>query len=145
MRSLLLLNIYYNKTYSKYLFNTVIEYVSSMYIMILNPEFDKYLNFNFKESSNRILKPQLKQDINNDYIINENEIENDNNYLPFKIVGDIQKKGEIFGFYNYRYLELDLSKGLIKRYENRKKYPKEPMETISIISLTSLRKRKNRN
>ena len=146
MRSLLLLNIYYNKTYSKYLFNTVIEYVSSMYIMILIPQFDKYLNFNFKESSNKILRPQLKQDIKNDYIINENEIEFDNdeenNYLPFKIVGDIQKKGEIFGFFNYRYLELDLSKGLIKRYENRKKYPKEPMEIISITSLTSLKKLK---
>ena len=143
MRSLLLLNIYYNKTYSKYLFNTVIEYVSSMYIMILNPEFDRYLNVNFKESSNKILRPQLKQDTNNDYIINENEIDNDdNNLLPFKIVGDIQKKGEIFGFFNYRYLELDLSKGLIKRYENRKKYPKEPMEIIEITSLTSLRKLK---
>jgi serine/threonine protein kinase len=107
---------------------------------MLNPEFDKYLNFNVKESTNKILKIQLKEDNKNDYFITE--IENEEENLPFKIVGDIQKKGEIFGFFNYRYLELDLIKGLIKRYENRKNYPKNPMETIPIVSLTSLRKLK---
>ncbi len=140
MRTLLLLNIYYNKSYNTYYFNTVIENVSSMYIIMLNPEFDKYLNFNVKESTNKILKIQLKEDNKNDYFITE--IENEEENLPFKIVGDIQKKGEIFGFFNYRYLELDLIKGLIKRYENRKNYPKNPMETIPIVSLTSLRKLK---
>ena len=140
MRTLLLLNIYYNKSYNTYYFNTVIENVSSMYITMLNPEFDKYLNFNVKESTNKILKIQLKEDNKNDYFITE--IENEEENLPFKIVGDIQKKGEIFGFFNYRYLELDLIKGLIKRYENRKNYPKNPMETIPIVSLTSLRKLK---
>ena len=140
MRTLLLLNIYYNKSYNTYYFNTVIENVSSMYITMLNPEFDKYLNFNVKESTNKILKIQLKEDNKNDYFITE--IENEEENLPFKIVGDIQKKGEIFGFFNYRYLELDLIKGLIKRYENRKNYPKNPMETIPIVSLTSLKKLK---
>ena len=68
-------------------------------------------------------------------IINEEKI-------PFRIVGNIEKKGEFFGFFNYRYLELDLIKGLIKRFTNFNDYPKKPLETIPIINLNSIKKLK---
>ena len=60
--------------------------------------------------------------------------------FPFRFVGDVQKKGELFGFFNSRYLEIDSEKGLIKRYASSKQYPTTPMETIPIKSLKTLKK-----
>ena len=78
---------------------------------------------------------------NENYIENEEELINEEK-IPFRIVGNIEKKGEFFGFFNYRYLELDLIKGLIKRFTNFNDYPKKPLETIPIINLNSIKKLK---
>ena len=76
---------------------------------------------------------------NENYIENKEELINEEK-IPFRIVGNIEKKGEFFGFFNYRYLELDLIKGLIKRFTNFNDYPKKPLETIPIINLNSIKK-----
>ena len=62
-----------------------------------------------------------------------------------KIIGDIQKKGEIFGLFNRRYLELNLKDKLLIRYESINKYPNNPLETININSITQIKRLKNQN
>ena len=60
--------------------------------------------------------------------------------FPFRLIGDIQKKGDTFGKFNHRYLEIDCVKGLLKRYKSSKEYPKHPLEVIPIKNLKSLKK-----
>ena len=60
--------------------------------------------------------------------------------FPFRIIGDVQKKGEIFGKFNYRYLEIDTVKGIIKRYKSSAEYPRNPLEIIPIRNIKSLKK-----
>ena len=133
MRIHLLINVFYGKIYES-LLKPVIENISSTYISILIPDFDYYLNVNWKELNNRILKPELKVDNNyNDYIIENIDDNNTNNKLPIRIIGDIQKKGDFFGLFNRRYLELNLKYNTLIRYESIEKYyNKIPLETISI-------------
>ncbi len=60
--------------------------------------------------------------------------------FPFRIIGDIQKKGETIGKFNHRYLEIDSVKGILKRYKSSKEYPRFPLEIIPIKTLKSLKK-----
>ena len=60
--------------------------------------------------------------------------------FPFRIIGDVQKKGETLGKFNHRYLEIDSVKGILKRYKSSKEYPRRPLEIIPIKNLKSLRK-----
>ena len=146
MRIHLLINVFYGKIYES-LLKPVIENVSSTYISILIPDFDYYLNVNWKELNNRILKPELKVDNNyNDYIIENIDDNNSNNKLPIRIIGDIQKKGDFFGLFNRRYLELNLKYNTLIRYESIEKYyNKIPLETISIKSITKIKRLKTQN
>jgi hypothetical protein len=57
MRIHLLINVFYGKLY-KSLLKPVIENVSATFISILIPDFDYYLNVNWKELNNRLLKPE---------------------------------------------------------------------------------------
>ena len=146
MRIHLLINVFYGKIYES-LLKPVIENVSATFISILIPDFDYYLNVNWKELNNRILKPQLKVDNNyNDYIIEDIDENNSNDKLPMKIIGDIQKKGEFFGLFNRRYLELNLINKTLIRYESIDKYyNKSPLETISFQSITQIKRLKMQN
>ena len=106
-----------------------------------------------------LLKSKLKENDVDKYLVKideEKELENlmDQNFggeesndeddeeetFPFRIIGNVQKKGETFGFYNYRYLEIDTVKGLLKRYMSSKEYPKNPIEEIPIQKLKVLKK-----
>ena len=71
-----------------------------------------------------------------------NEQEEEENLFPFKIVGDGQKKGETFGKFHNRYFEIDSVKGLFKRFQSSKLYPKNPKEIIEIKNLKEIKKRK---
>ena len=71
-----------------------------------------------------------------------NEQEEEENLFPFKIVGDGQKKGETFGKFHSRYFEIDSVKGLFKRFQSSKLYPKNPKEIIEIKNLKEIKKRK---
>ena len=83
MRIHLLINVFYGKLYES-LLKPVIENVSATFITILIPDFDYYLNVNWKELNNRLLKPEWKSDNNyNDYFIHI-ENENSNEKIPFK-------------------------------------------------------------
>ena len=63
----------------------------------------------------------------------EKEEQNDEDDLfPFKMVGDTKKKSDFLGSYNFRYIELDSVKGVLKRYFSAKEYPKHPKEIIDI-------------
>ena len=46
--------------------------------------------------------------------------------FPMKIIGNVEKKGSVLGFFNYRYLELDTINGLIKRFLKTEDYPNQP-------------------
>ena len=70
----------------------------------------------------------------------DEEDDDDGESFPFRIIGDVQKKGEIFGKFNYRYLEIDTVKGIIKRYKSSAEYPRNPLEIIPIRNIKSLKK-----
>ena len=97
---------------------------------------DKYLvNLEENKEYEKIISEQMKPLEDSDDSDEEEE-----ETFPFRFVGDVQKKGELFGFFNSRYLEIDSEKGLIKRYASSKQYPTTPMETIPIKSLKTLKK-----
>ena len=60
--------------------------------------------------------------------------------FPFRVIGDVQKKGDTIGKYNHRYLEIDSVKGILKRYKSAKEYPRKPLEIIPIKNLKNLKK-----
>ena len=96
---------------------------------------NKYLvNLEEEKEYQKLISDQLKQNEDSEDSDEEEET------FPFRILGDVQKKGEIFGFFNNRYMEIDSIKGLIKRYASSKEYPTNPMETIPIKSLKLLKK-----
>ena len=73
---------------------------------------DKYLvNLEENKEYEKIISEQMKPLEDSDDSDEEEE-----ETFPFRFVGDVQKKGELFGFFNSRYLEIDSEKGLIKRY-----------------------------
>ena len=91
---------------------------------------------------------QLDEDKELENIINENKNNNSSDEddeeeeetFPFRIIGDVQKKGETLGKFNHRYLEIDSVKGILKRYKSSKEYPRRPLEIIPIKNLKSLKK-----
>ena len=102
---------------------------------------DDYL-MNEKEN-----KDGKNKDILGDYKIEEVDEENndddeDDDIFPFKIVGDVRKKGNFFSSFDYRYLEIDSGKGLLKRYYSTKYYPKKPEAIINIKDFKLVRKQK---
>ena len=119
----------------------------SIFLETINPNFNIITTKNkIERLKNEIFKPKLTLKNNEEYIDNnlnidnvENNISNLEEGYPFRIIGDLQKKGDIFGFFNYRYAEINVLKGLFKRYENPKKYPNNPIEVIKIEDFISLR------
>ena len=90
-----------------------------------------------QKNLNEYLKPKLSQSNNEQFLEeNKNNIED----LPFKIIGNLDKKSEFFGIYHYRYLELTIKLNLLKRYSNIKTYPDQPLEIIYLSSITSIKK-----
>ena len=89
---------------------------------------------------------QLDEDKELENLINEHnnnssdEDEEEEETFPFRIIGDVQKKGESIGKYNHRYLEIDSVKGILKRYKSSKEYPRKPLEIIPIKNLKNLKK-----
>ena len=94
---------------------------------LVNPEEDNEYK--------KIISEQMKA--NNDSDDSDDEEEET---FPFRFVGDVQKKGDILGFFNERYLEIDSINGLLKRYTSSKEYPSNPIEIIPIKNLKSLKK-----
>jgi len=89
---------------------------------------------------------QADEDQELENLINEHnnnssdEDDDEEETFPFRLIGDIQKKGDTLGKFNHRYLEIDCVKGLFKRYKSSKEYPKHPLEVIPIKNLKSLKK-----
>ena len=89
---------------------------------------------------------QLDEDKELENLINEHnnnssdEDDEEEETFPFRIIGDVQKKGETLGKFNHRYLEIDSVKGILKRYKSSKEYPRHPLEIIPIKNLKSLKK-----
>ena len=74
-----------------------------------------------------LLKADDKNDLLGNYKNDEAEEQSeDDNLFPFK--------------YNYRYLELDAVKGVLKRYLSTKEYPKRPTEIINIKNFKLIKK-----
>jgi serine/threonine protein kinase len=95
----------------------------------------KYLaNLEEEKELQNLINEQLK---NND---DDEDSDEEEETFPFRFLGDVQKKGEVLGLFNNRYLEIDSAKGLIKRYASSKEYPNNPMESIPIQSLKTLKK-----
>ena len=98
---------------------------------------EKYLaNLEEEKELQNLINEQLKNNYDDEDSDEEDET------FPFRFLGDVQKKGEILGLFNNRYLEIDSEKGLLKRYASSKEYPKSPMESIPIQSLKTLKKLK---
>ena len=88
-----------------------------------------------------LLKADDKDDLLGNYKNDEAEEQSeDDNLFPFRTVGDTLKKSSILGQYNYRYLELDAVKGVLKRYLSTKEYPKRPTEIINIKNFKLIKK-----
>ena len=89
---------------------------------------------------------QLDEDKELENLINEHnnnssdEDDEEEETFPFRIIGDVQKKGDSIGKYNHRYLEIDSVKGILKRYKSSKEYPRKPLEIIPIKNLKNLKK-----
>ena len=77
---------------------------------------------------------------NNNSSDEDDDDEEEEETFPFRIIGDVQKKGETIGKFNHRYLEIDSVKGILKRYKSSKEYPRLPLEIIPIKTLKSLKK-----
>ena len=75
----------------------------------------------------------------NDNSSDEDE-DDDKETFAFRIIGDVQKKGDFFGKFHHRYLEIDTVKGILKRYKSSEEYPRNPLEIIPIRNLKSLKK-----
>ena len=89
---------------------------------------------------------QLDEDKELENLINEHndnssdEDDDEDETFPFRIIGDVQKKGETLGKFNHRYLEIDSVKGILKRYKSSKEYPRHPLEIIPLKNLKALKK-----
>ena len=89
---------------------------------------------------------QLDEDKELENLINEHnnnssdEDDEEEETFPFRIIGDVQKKGDSLGIFNHRYLEIDSVKGILKRYKSSKEYPRKPLEIIPIKNLKNLKK-----
>lgn len=89
---------------------------------------------------------QLDEDKELENLINEHndnssdEDDDEEETFPFRIIGDVQKKGETLGKFNHRYLEIDSVKGILKRYKSSKEYPRHPLEIIPLKNLKALKK-----
>ena len=77
-----------------------------------------------------------------DYKPNEDEddLNDEEDLFPFRMVGDARKKSNTLGVFNNRYLEMDSKKGVLKRYYSTKDYPKHPKEIIDIRNFKLIKK-----
>ena len=77
-----------------------------------------------------------------DYKPNEDEddLNDEEDLFPFRMVGDARKKSNTLGVFNNRYLEIDSKKGVLKRYYSTKDYPKHPKEIIDIRNFKLIKK-----
>ena len=98
---------------------------------------DKYLLIKEDNNNNK------NQYINENIISNDEDEEKEEELFPFKVIGDIKKKSEYLGKYNSKYFEIDSIKGLIKRYQSSKEYPKRPKEIIDIRNILVTNPTKN--
>lgn len=145
-RKIMILKAFYNNIIIQERQN-LFYHLISIFLETINPNFNIITTKNkIERLKNEIFKPKLTLKNNEEYIDNnlninnvENNISNLEEDYPFRIIGDLQKKGDIFGFFNYRYAEINVLKGLFKRYENPKKYPNNPIEVIKIEDFISLR------
>ena len=97
---------------------------------------EKYLaNAEEEKELQNLINEQLKNNDDEDEDSDEEE-----ETFPFRFLGDVKKKGETLGLFNNRYLEIDSIKGLLKRYASSKEYPSNPMESIPIQNLKTLKK-----
>ena len=90
---------------------------------------------------------QLEEDKELENLINEHnknnssdEDDEEEETFPFRVIGDVQKKGNTLGKFNHRYLEIDSVKGILKRYKSAKEYPRKPLEIIPIKNIKNLKK-----
>ena len=95
---------------------------------------DKYL---VKLDEDKELENLINEHNNNS---SDEDDDDEEETFPFRIIGDVQKKGETLGKFNHRYLEIDSVKGILKRYKSSKEYPRRPLEIIPIKELKSLKK-----
>ena len=104
---------------------------------------DKYLitlNENDKETQNDLFDNlKIDSEVNDN---KQNPEENEEELFPFRILGDVKKKGNTLSIYHRRYLEIDCVKQVIKRYYSSEEYPQNPKEVIPIKDLKFLRKMK---
>ena len=98
---------------------------------------DKYL---VKLEEDKELENIINEHNNNNNSSDEDDDDEEEETFPFRIIGDVQKKGETLGKFNHRYLEIDSVKGILKRYKSSKEYPRRPLEIIPIKNLKSLKK-----
>ena len=103
---------------------------------------DKYLIVNSEEKNNKQNKIHDNTASDNEYESDKDEEEKKEDYFPFRIIGDAQKKSRKLGIYNNRYLEIDSLKGLFKRYKSSKDYPKKPNDIVDIKNFKLIRKLK---
>ena len=101
---------------------------------------DKYLIIKEEKNNQNIIYDNNASD--NEYESDKDEDEKKENYFPFRIIGDAQKKSRKLGIINNRYLEIDSLKGLFKRYKTSKDYPKKPNGIVDIRNFKLIRKLK---
>ena len=132
-----------NEDLEKYLYKCNKEYTDnendlhSKRITVKNNNDDYLMAQDVKNEKDKDVLGEYKNDENEN-----NDQEEEEELFPFKIVGDGKKKGETIGKYNSRYFEIDSVKGLFKRYQSSKEYPKNPKEIIEIKNIKLIKKQK---
>lgn len=131
----LFLYLAYNKKFTPNKIYTIPS-LSKLLIKLIHITFDPFVVY--FEGEKKHLFPQLsphtireemfydreKSEKKEENYIQKEEIED--KAFPMKIIGNVEKKGSVLGFFNYRYLELDTINGLIKRFLKTEDYPNQP-------------------
>ena len=62
---------------------------------------------------------------------------------PPKTLGKVKKMGKFLFNYNERYIEVDPSLGIFRRFESKNDYPNNPLEIINLIDIVSCKRIKS--
>ena len=62
---------------------------------------------------------------------------------PPKTLGIVEKMGKFLFNYNERYIEVDPSLGIFRRFQSKKDYPNNPLEVINLLDIVSCKRIKS--
>ena len=89
---------------------------------------DSNLIVNNDEESENVPEGEEEESGKEGIMKNSNYFEDneDESIMPKKVLGNVEKKGDVFGIFHFRYLELNVEHRVLKRYLSVDDYPNKP-------------------